>query len=888
MDKDPKTSNTGSSNQDPSKINLQQKIKNNIRNAAAKNKTESIKEMEQAREEKKSKEKNFKFKFDNKKNQTKFNSAVSRNRTNAIRKIEEEREKKFKNTFFKNSSKNNKLSEENVKKINEEMVKKMLISNYPFPLIAYLYGNLFKNKPIKNFNEFLEQWEIYIKKYGDKKISLSTVLNIPTKGNISLNNKKINKNKNLNNPLTDQLTLLQDEINKLKEKINSLEKEKNKIELSPNSNQKDGRVKKIKYKIKKLKNKLSLLLTQKKEETKKALSSISSSGKKGLSSLRSLGKKGLSSLRSSGKKGLSSLRSSGKKGLSVLKSSGKKGLSVLGSSGKKGLSVLGSSGKKGLSVLRSSGKKAMNSMKKRFSKKEYKNLLLLREKNNKNYKEYNHLYDNKLKDINSIINNKFQSIYKEKIKRGLSALKSTGKTFNYIRKSARNKYKSIRRNIKTRYNKSSYIELLKLRNNIQNSINTYNLSFDKGLYKLNLIKRNDFKSIKDKMSKFVDNKVSKLPKLPILPTLPTLHEKSDMVKEYKNLSGTENHKRGEQEEQSVSIIAKEKEGEDPRLNNLRKRNPAPNNSVTKSTNLFSLNNEQAEEKNKNDLNAQSKAQSKQNIIHTENNPYPNGGINEYKDYQVTPLTNGDLGSNQVVPTAQPKNNLPQGNTNQQIRALQEQVEEQENKNNQQIRELKQQANKENAETPEQQLDKLLQSKSNETDLPLNRESLPGLFNQGSQTSQKGSRRIRNERNELSNQILANQGIQTTSRMGAIEEMERQRQERIKASRKNKNQFKFNKPENQETYNQALDKLQSIRGQYRNFKPGELQDLYREYPLNSNENDPLNGRTLNNAQQLLSGTTSQPLVMGGKNKRKYNKRKLKTKIDKIPKKYILKL
>ena len=57
MEKDPKTSNIGSSNQDPNGINLQQKIKNNIRNAAAKNRTESIKEMEQAREEKKVKRK---------------------------------------------------------------------------------------------------------------------------------------------------------------------------------------------------------------------------------------------------------------------------------------------------------------------------------------------------------------------------------------------------------------------------------------------------------------------------------------------------------------------------------------------------------------------------------------------------------------------------------------------------------------------------------------------------------------------------------------------------------------------------------------------------------------------------------------------------------------
>ena len=45
-----------------------------------------------------------------------------------------------------------------------------------------------------------------------------------------------------------------------------------------------------------------------------------------------------------------------------------------------------------------------------------------------------------------------------------------------------------------------------------------------------------------------------------------------------------------------------------------------------------------------------------------------------------------------------------------------------------------------------------------------------------------------------------------------------------------------------------------------------------------------GENLENMQKLLYGTP----VTGGKNKRKYNKRKLKTKIDKIPKKYILKL
>ena len=225
----------------------------------------------------------------------------------------------------------------------------------------------------------------------------------------------------------------------------------------------------------------------------------------------------------------------------------------------------------------------------------------------------------------------------------------------------------------------------------------------------------------------------------------------------------------------------------------------------------------------------------------------------------------------MVPSAQPKSNLPQGTTNQQIRALQEQVEEQENKNNQQIRELEEQANKENAETPQQQLHKLLESKSNEIDLPLNGESLPGSFNQGSQTSQKGSRRIRNERNELSNRILENQGVEARNRMTAIEEMERKRQERIKASRQNKNQFKFNKPENQVKYNEGITRNRS----------NSIEKLNGFTPVKNGE---YQGENLENIQKLLYGTP----VTGGKNKRKYNKRKLKTKIDKIPKKYILRL
>ena len=78
-----------------------------------------------------------------------------------------------KNSKNKNSSKNDKY-----KKINEEMIKKLLAENYPFPLIAYFFGNFFRNKPIRNYNDFLKQWELFIKQNGDKKIKLRTVQNI--------------------------------------------------------------------------------------------------------------------------------------------------------------------------------------------------------------------------------------------------------------------------------------------------------------------------------------------------------------------------------------------------------------------------------------------------------------------------------------------------------------------------------------------------------------------------------------------------------------------------------------------------------------------------------------------------------------------------------------
>ena len=44
--------------------------------------------------------------------------------------------------------------------MNEKMMQQMLASEFPFPLIAYFYGNFIKNKPIMlDFNKFLEEWE---------------------------------------------------------------------------------------------------------------------------------------------------------------------------------------------------------------------------------------------------------------------------------------------------------------------------------------------------------------------------------------------------------------------------------------------------------------------------------------------------------------------------------------------------------------------------------------------------------------------------------------------------------------------------------------------------------------------------------------------------------
>ena len=295
-----------------------------------------------------------------------------------------------------------------------------------------------------------------------------------------------------------------------------------------------------------------------------------------------------------------------------------------------------------------------------------------------------------------------------------------------------------------------------------------------------------------------------------------------------------------------------------------------------------------------------------------NDPSPEGGINEYKDYQLETSTNGEgnLRSNQ----AEPKNDLPPGNTNEQIRALQKQVEEQRNLNNQLLLRLEREVNQQNAETPEQELDKLLQQKPN-----------GNALNEGSQISQKLPRRIRNERNEFSNVIAANQGIEERNRMGPIQEMERQRQERISASRQNRNKFKFNNPKNQQIYNEAVTRNRSNSNENRNeskstsrkrvhkrSKEGKRRRTERKREKraeerrqkrrersgegldsnSSNEFTPVmngdyQGENLNKIQNLLYGKSKQ-VVTGGKNKRKYNKRKLKTKIDKIPKKYILKL
>ena len=62
---------------------------------------------------------------------------------------------------------NAKLNPENM---NKKMMQQILASEFPFPLIAYFYGNFMRDKPIKNYNKFLEEWERFIKNHGNKKV----------------------------------------------------------------------------------------------------------------------------------------------------------------------------------------------------------------------------------------------------------------------------------------------------------------------------------------------------------------------------------------------------------------------------------------------------------------------------------------------------------------------------------------------------------------------------------------------------------------------------------------------------------------------------------------------------------------------------------------------
>ena len=62
---------------------------------------------------------------------------------------------------------NAKLNPENM---NKKMMQQILASEFPFPLIAYFYGNFMRDRPIKNYNKFLEEWERFIKNHGNKKV----------------------------------------------------------------------------------------------------------------------------------------------------------------------------------------------------------------------------------------------------------------------------------------------------------------------------------------------------------------------------------------------------------------------------------------------------------------------------------------------------------------------------------------------------------------------------------------------------------------------------------------------------------------------------------------------------------------------------------------------
>ena len=54
--------------------------------------------------------------------------------------------------------------------MNKKMIEQILASEFPFPLIAYFYGNFMRDRPIKNYNQFLEEWERFIKNHGNKKV----------------------------------------------------------------------------------------------------------------------------------------------------------------------------------------------------------------------------------------------------------------------------------------------------------------------------------------------------------------------------------------------------------------------------------------------------------------------------------------------------------------------------------------------------------------------------------------------------------------------------------------------------------------------------------------------------------------------------------------------
>ena len=84
---------------------------------------------------------------------------------------------------------------DNLKENNKQKLILDEIMKYPLPIIAYFNRHYILNRKVKNFNDFLIEWEKYIKKYGNKNINFKISSNISHKNLFNSNSKKLTLNK---------------------------------------------------------------------------------------------------------------------------------------------------------------------------------------------------------------------------------------------------------------------------------------------------------------------------------------------------------------------------------------------------------------------------------------------------------------------------------------------------------------------------------------------------------------------------------------------------------------------------------------------------------------------------------------------------------------------